>query len=393
MMCDMKRFSLFLILAAGAIRCSGSVTPADSLLLVGDSLMATHDVYHALCVYQEAFGSRDDAAVRMRLAKCHYLRASYRQCTSLLEPLPSDSLSHDAMRQMFYSYKTMKDTPMQMHWGRELLKRWQTDAEVVADLALAYNLNDDPERALAVTGAYEAMDSTNILVKRQTADAQFFMKEYPLATRTYERLLALGDSTFSVHYSLGMCYEQLERMEESCAHYGVAVQLTDSAKAWPLFHLGAALVKAHRAGEGIPVLLKALMLLQPEDGVMYTLYNTLAEGYYAEEQWMSAVYDWQNALKYNPQSLTCQYNIAQTYEYLQNAAKAEDAYREFLRLAYNKKSPNKELQDMITHAENYANLKEKMAEERRRIDELTRKVGQKADSLKIYKEVVDAKNH
>lgn len=368
---------ILIVYAASVFPCAGSVIPTDSLLLVGDSLLASHEVYRALCVYQEAFESRDDASLRMRLASCHYRRAAYRQCTSLLEPLSPDSLDHDAMRQLFYSYKTMKDTPLQMHWGRELLKRWSMDAEVVADLALAYNLNDDPERALSVTGAYEAMDSVNILVKRQTADALFFMKEYPLATQTYERLLALGDSTFSVHYSLGMCYEELEQMEEACTHYGVAVQLTDSAKAWPLFHLGAAMVKAHRAGEGIPVLLKALMLIQPETGVMYTLHNTLAEGYYADEQWLSAIYDWQNALKYNPQSLSCWYNIAQTYEFLQNVAKAEDAYREFLRLAYNKENPNKELQGMITHAEEFANLKEKIAEERRRIDELTRKVEEK----------------
>lgn len=378
----MKKLVLLLVFAASVFPCAGSVTPTDSLLLVGDSLMDSHEVYRALCIYQEAFESRDDAALRMRLASCHYQRAAYRQCTSLLEPLSPDSLDHDAMRQLFYSYKTMKDTPMQMHWGRELLKRWQMDSEVVADLALAYNLNDDPERAMAVTGAYEAVDSTNILVKRQTADAYFFMKEYPLATQTYERLLALGDSTFSVYYSLGMCYEQLERMEEACVHYGVVVQLTDSAKAWPLFHLGAALVKAHRAVEGIPVLLKALMFLQPEDGVMYTLHNTLAEGYYAEEQWMSAIYDWQNALKYHPQSLSCWYNIAQTYEYLQNTAKAEEAYKEFLRLVYNKENPNKELQSMMAHAEGFANLKEKMVEERKRSDELTRKVKEMLENEK-----------
>ena len=374
---DMRKVVLILVFAASVFPCAGSVPPTDSLLMVGDSLMDSHEVYRALCVYQEAFESRDDASLRMRLASCHYQRAAYRQCTSLLEPLSPDSLSHDAMRQLFYSYKTMKDTPLQMHWGRELLKRWHMDAEVVADLALAYNLNDDPERALVVTNAYEAVDSLNILVKRQAADAQFFMKEYPAATSIYERLLALGDSTFSVFYSLGMCYEEMEQWEKACAYYGVAVQLTDSAKAWPLFHLGAALVKAHRAGEGIPVLLKALMFLQPEDGVMYTLYNTLAEGYYADEQWMAAVYDWQNALKYNPQSLSCWYNIARTYEFLQDVAKAEDAYKEFLRLAYAKKNPNKELQGMITHAERFANLKEKMAEERRKIDELMRKVGEK----------------
>lgn len=370
----MKRLSLIFVFTASTLVCAGSVTPADSLLTLGDSLMSSHEVYRALCVYQEAFGKRDDAAVRMRLATCHYLRASYRQCASLLESLPSDSLSHDAMRQLFYGYKSIKDTPMQMHWGRELLRRWPMDAEVVADLALVYNLNDDPERALEVTNAYEAVDSLNILVKRQAADAQFFMKEYPAATNVYNQLLTLGDSTFSVYYSLGMCCEEMGQWEKACAYHGVAVQLTDSARAWPLYHLGSALIKANRADEGIPVLLKALMLMKPEDGVMYTLYNMLAEGYYAQEQWMSAIYDWKNALKHQPQSLSCLYNIAQTYEYLQDSAKAEDGYKDFLRVAYYKEKPNTELQGMITHAEGFANLKEKMAEERQRSEELRQKL-------------------
>jgi hypothetical protein len=100
---DMRKFVLILVFAASVFPCAGSVTPADSLLMVGDSLMDSHEVYRALCVYQEAFESRDDAAVRMRLASCHYLRAAYRQCVSMLETLSPDSLDHDAMRQLFYS--------------------------------------------------------------------------------------------------------------------------------------------------------------------------------------------------------------------------------------------------------------------------------------------------
>ncbi len=356
----MKKLVLLLLFTVIVFPCAGNVTPVDSLLHRGDSLMEVYDVYHAMRHYEQALELRDDVAVRLRLASCHYQRAAYRQCVAMLEMLPPDSLDHDAMRQLFYSYKTMNDTPMQMHWGRELLKRWQMDAEVVADLASVYIYNGDPRRALAVTGAYEAMDSTNILVKRQTAEAYFYMDEYPLATQTYERLLALGDSTYSVHYSLGVCYEQLEQMEASCAHYGMAVQLTDSVKAWPLFRLGAALVKAHRAEESVPVLRKALMFIQPEEGVMYSLHNTLAEGYYAEEQWTDAVDNWQNALRYNPESLSCWYNIAQTFEYLQDDAKAEEAYKEFLRLAYNKKNPNQELQSMINHAEGFRVSKRSM---------------------------------
>ena len=228
-------------------------------------------------------------------------------------------------------------------------------------MALAYNLNDDPERALALTGRYEAVDSTNILVKRQTADAQFFMKDYAKATETYERLAALGDTTFNTHYSLGMCYEQLDSIGLACMHYGRAVALNDSAKAWPLYHLGAALVKAKQYKEGIHVLLMALAKMQPDDSAMFNLHWALADGYYNNEEYYSAIYDWKNCLKYNPQSLASLYNIAQTYEMIEEGGKhAEDAYIEFLDLAKYADHTTPALEEWMSHARSFKNVNERI---------------------------------
>ena len=49
-------------------------------------------------------------------------------------------------------------------------------------------VSNDMKQALALTQRYEAEDASNILVKRQKADAQFFLKQYPEATETYEQL-------------------------------------------------------------------------------------------------------------------------------------------------------------------------------------------------------------
>ena len=349
---------------------AGGKPTADSLLVAqGDSCMAQYDYYHAMQYYTQV--AEADDMVKSKLATCYFLRADYRRCVALLEQLPDSVLSHDALRQLFYSYKALDDkTTKQRRWGERLLARFPMDSEVVADMALAYNLFDEPEQALALTQRYEAEDASNILVKRQKADAQFFLKQYPEATETYEQLLALGDSTFAAHYSLGMCYEQLAEADstlllKAVEHYGQAVHLNDSAKAWPLYHLGAALVKLQRNAEGIHILLMALQRMQPDDAAMFNLHSALADGYYQNEEYYSAIWDWKNCLKYNPQSLASLYNIAQTYELIEeDGVKAEQAYIEFLLKAESADRTTPALEEWKRHAEGFGHVHERMEEKR-----------------------------
>ena len=369
-----KLFSLLTVLAVSIPMWAGGESVKDSLLVArGDSCMAQYDYFHAMQYYEQV--NEADCALTSKLATCHFLRANYRRCVNLLKTLPADSLDHDALRQLFYSHKALENRALQQWWGERLLNRFPMDSEVVADMGLACNLNDNPEKALALTERYEAIDATNTLVKRQRADAQFFLKRYSEAAQTYEQLLQLGDTTFSAHYSLGMCYEQLAETEDNhtdslllrtaAEHYGRAVALNDSAKAWALYHLGAVLVKLHRNSEGIHVLLMALQRMQPDDAAMFNLHSALADGYYQNEEYYSAIYDWKNCLKYNPQSLASMYNIAQTYELIEeDGVKAEQAYMEFLRWAENVKDPPVALQEWMAHAEAFGSVRQRMEEKR-----------------------------
>lgn len=380
------RISLLIALVASIQAWAGGEPARDSLLVArGDSCMAQYDYFHALQWYEQVSperslkgGGKENLALTKKLATCHFLRADYQKCASLLQEVPADSLGHDALRQLYYSHKALGEKASQKRWGKLLLSQFPMDSEVVADMAQELNL-DTPELALELTEAYEAVDSTNILVKRQQADALFFMKRYPEAAQNYERLLQLGDETFAVHYSLGMSYEQLAEgtspdpakgreagadsllLDKAIGHYSRAVELNDSAKAWPLFHLGAALVKQQRNSEGIHILLMALQRMQPDDAAMFNLHWALAEGYYQNEEYFSAIFDWRNCLKYNSLSLASLYNIAQTYEMLgTNESSTEDAYVDFLMIADHVKEPTPSLQEWIRHAESLPRVLERM---------------------------------
>ena len=144
---------------------------SDSLQICvqqGDSCMQQYNTFEALKHYQQAFDaaskqgivrfSMDDdfshsrsyvpedvvpKAIRLKLADCHYKRANYRQCAELLKNMPEDSLSHDAFRQLVYSYKHQGDNGAYMYWAGQESKPTQqlTDMIRQAERMVAYYKN------------------------------------------------------------------------------------------------------------------------------------------------------------------------------------------------------------------------------------------------------------
>ena len=79
----------------------------DSLsicLQAGDSCMQQYNTFEALKHYQKAYTLSDTLITRTKLADCYYKRANYRQAAELLKNIPEDSLSHEAFRQLAFSY-------------------------------------------------------------------------------------------------------------------------------------------------------------------------------------------------------------------------------------------------------------------------------------------------
>ena len=148
--------------------------------------------------------------ISAKLADCYYKRACYFQCSELLKITPEDSLSHDSFRQLAYSYKKQDDIGSFIYWASQLVGRYPMDGEMVAGLTLAFTQTEQPQNGIACAEQYYKVDSANIEVNRALADAYFVDRQFPKATKIYERLLEQGDSTFNTLYSAGMCYTKTD---------------------------------------------------------------------------------------------------------------------------------------------------------------------------------------
>ena len=352
----------------------------DSLQILvqrGDSCMQQYNTFEALKHYQRAFDiaskqgivrfSMDNdfshsrpyvpedvvpRAIRLKLADCHYKRANYHQCAELLKNMPEDSLTHDAFRQLAYSYKHQGDNGAFMYWAGQLLNHFPMDGEIVAGLALAYARDNQPQRGIVCAAMYTLKDSTNILVNRAEAEAWLLNGDYSMAAKLYNRLLQQGDSTFSTLYSAGMCYTKTDSLERAYQCLKPALALSGMQHYGAAYRLGVVCVDTKRYDEGLFYLDLATQLMQPDTTAMRAITLSKGEAYYLTEHYDKAVETWKQHLTYNPSSIATYYNIANAYGLLlKDDKQAESYYRQFLDLARKEEKPNEQLQQMIQKAE------------------------------------------
>ena len=346
----------------------------------GDSCMQQYNTYEALKCYQRAYAIAEaqdsvrfsmegidvmDAEfsqyvpedkiprdVRLKLADCHYKRANYRQTAELLKNMPEDSLSHDAFRQLAYSYQKQGDNDSFIYWAGQLVNRFPMDGEVVAGLTLAYAKANQPEKGVICGIKYSLKDSTNILVNRALADAWFMNRDFKAAGKLYDRLLEQGDSTFNTLYSAGMCCSQLDSLERAYKYLQLAFLISGMQHAGCAYRLGVVCVDTKRYPEGLNYLNLAKELLRPDTTIMKAITLSEGEGYYLTQHYPEAVEAWKEHLTYNPGSVATYFNIANAYAYiLKDDEQARDYYQQFLDKAAEVENPTPQLNEMVITAQ------------------------------------------
>ena len=289
--------------------------------------------------------------VRLKLADCHYKRANYRQTAELLKNMPEDSLSHDAFRQLAYSYQKQGDNDSFIYWAGQLVNRFPMDGEVVAGLTLAYAKANQPEKGVICGIKYSLKDSTNILVNRALADAWFMNRSFTAAAMMYDRLMEQGDSTFNTLYSAGMCYSQIEDLERAYKYLQLAFLISGMQHAGCAYRLGVVCVDTKRYPEGLNYLNLAKELLRPDTTIMKAITLSEGEGYYLTQHYPEAVNAWKEHLTYNPASVATYYNIANAYAYiLKDQEQARDYYQQFIEKAAEVENPTPQLSEMVATA-------------------------------------------
>ena len=323
------------------------------LIAQGDSCMQAYNTFEALENYQAAFDMSEDLSIRIKLADCYNKRGNYRRASDLLKLVPEDSLSHDAFRQLANSYQKQSDTDSYIYWASQLVGRYPTDGETVAGLATALSQKEQPQKALQYGLDYcSQYDENNMLVNRAVADAFFLERDFKAAALWYKKLLQQGDSTFNTLYSAGMCYAQLQDLEQAYEHLKGALYISQMQHYGAAYRLGVVCIDTKRYPEGLRYLSIAKELMKPDPTIMKAITLSEGEGYYLSQHYEEAVTAWKEHLTWNPTSIATYFNLDNAYAYLlKDSEQAKAYYQQFLELARKEESPNAQLLEMMQKAE------------------------------------------
>ena len=290
--------------------------------------------------------------ISAKLADCYYKRGNYLQCSELLKNTPEDSLSHDAFRQLAYSYQNQGDNGSFVYWTGRLVEHFPMDGEMVAGLTLGLSRDNQAWKGIECGLKYYQKDSTNILVNRAIADAYFMNRQFDKAVNMYECILQLGDSTFNTLYSAGLSYSMIKDLDRAYPYLRDALFLSQMQHANCAWRLGVVCVDTKRFEEGLGYLDLANQLLLPDTTTMKAITLSKGEAYYLTEHYDKAIEAWKEHLAYNPSSIATYYNIASAYYYyLPDGQMAKTYYEKFLNLARKEETPTQQLKEMIEKAE------------------------------------------
>ncbi len=261
-----------LLLSLLALLCSISLhaenTDYARHITMGDSLRALFDLQSALPHYESAYRLKATAEATMRLADVYYQRGRQADCARLLQTLPTDSLSHDAFRELFYCFYLNKDYKHSLSWGQKLLQRFPKDGQVTAETCNALNMEDLPEKAIGIAEAYLKGDPDNVPVLGRLAFARFYLKEYETAATLYDRLEQLGDTVPNTLYLSGLAHEQLRHFERARALFERAALASAFKNGMTLYHLASVLDNLDQLPEAFDYANKAVDAMQPDPKVM-----------------------------------------------------------------------------------------------------------------------------
>lgn len=292
-----KTFLLLVVLCSFSLHAMAQ--NRRQLIEKGDSCIKAYNYFHAISYYKQAQTLGDDNAIRMKLASCHYLRTAYKQCADVLKTIPEDSLTHDALREMYYAQGAMQQTTLQTYWGMTLIEKFPMDGHIVADLMEVFLNQEDsnPNMAVLYGERYCKVDSDNVEVNRTLGEAYFLNRKYEQCIAIYNKVMAAGDTTYNALYYTAGAYEYLEKFDSAALYFAKAVE-RNPKMAVGNYRLGVVENQLGHYDAAIEHLRTAATLYEPNKTIMFVIYKNMGDAKNSLKQFKEAYLYWGYALAY-----------------------------------------------------------------------------------------------
>lgn len=295
-----------------------------------DSLLSAFNYSAAATLYYQLQSSNDSVAAFRHLAQCLHKQGNYLGESRTLLRIPCDSLTHNDMRQLYYSYSNTQDSVGMDTWGRRILQLFPYDADIITSVVADLIQKNDVDSARLLAMHYLEKDTTNLNVLRQYAYSCYLLGDYAEAQRSYVSLYRNGWNGYEINLILGICYGEMGDANNAYNHLFIANQLKRGKDILVLKMLAKNSLKIGMVKEAVSYMEQAIKLAVPDSITVFGMYNSLAEAHFYLHDYEQAIIAFTNALKYNPTNALTYYNIAQMYNGLKDEVRMTKYYKLFL---------------------------------------------------------------
>lgn len=299
-------------------------------LHTADSLYLSFNYSAAASLYAQLTGGHDSVVVFRRLAQCYRKQGDYLLENRTLLRIPTDSLTHNDMRQLYYSYSNLQDSVAMEQWGEKILQLFPYDADITASVAVDLMQKNEVEAARNLTMHYLEKDSANFNVWRQYAYSCYLLNRYEEAQRAYLKLNDNGWNSYEVNVILGICYGEQDDADNAYNYLVKANRIKKGKDILVLKMLATNCMKIGKSKEAVEYMEQAINIAIPDSAELFNMYNGLAEAHFNLQDYAQAATAFINASKYQPTRAITYYNIAQMYNGLKDMTNMVKYYKLFL---------------------------------------------------------------
>lgn len=313
----------------------------------GDSCVQAYDFFHAMQFYNnltEEFINQN-ASVTRNIAELYRRTGNNEAWLNRLLYLHPDSMTYNDLRLMFFANKNLGKEDQMVILADTILRTNPYDSEIVVSMASYFNDTEHPDKALAICGDYMQRDSTNLGVMRQYGYATYLLGNYEDAIKTYKKLELNGFENYESALIIGFSLLKLDSAWNARTYLRKAVEKRKGKEYSSYLHLGNANIACGEYREGIENLEKVIEIITPDNELYYSIYNSIGEAFYKQQQYEKAAKAFLECTKYKSDNPLVYYNIAQMCKGLKDEKREMRFSKKFLDISHHLEDTpqNKEL--------------------------------------------------
>jgi len=307
---------------------------ADSLYLHGNYTKAieaykTHsnqeEVYQNIAKAYIALGNYDEALLNYESS----LKAKPKDALTLFDygKLLARVKKYKEALEVFYQLINIDYKNPNYHYESGLVLQQLGDSTDQNRFHSAYNLDNTHQKAIFQIAKFHLIKRHHSVVDKYVdiglssyennkelislkAQNFYWKEDYEDATKWFEKLLALNESTQFVHEKLSFCYDRSYEREKAIEHQLIAVKF-DPKDATNLFILGQLYQKANDYENAEKYYLEALKLM---DAPLDAEYLKLATVYNLQKKEKEAIDAFKKAIDENPENESAQFFLVLTLD-------------------------------------------------------------------------------